>query len=155
MKNDLKKVTLQCLIKQDARDSVKEDYFKNLCPKFQDGVFEICKNFTESMPSYNRMKLQEDYTVKVLFQKLMFETFLYCNKEVESGEIKVTKYMNHFMNMDTLSCLRDSWELRLPSHQQLMVKQLVSDPDSDCKVFYQNQQYSGILSTVKEIKTNF
>ena len=104
LNNQLKKVTFQCLIKRDERDSMKEDYFRNICPKFQDGIFELCKGYTESQPTYQRMQLQGDHTVKVLFQKNLFETYLYCNKEVESGEIKVTKYMNHFMNMDTISC---------------------------------------------------
>ena len=34
LNNQLKKVTFQCLIKRDERDSMKEDYFRNICPKF-------------------------------------------------------------------------------------------------------------------------
>lgn len=63
---------------------------------------------------------------------------MYCNKEVESGQIKVTKYMNHFMNMDTLSCTANSQISKLPSQQQLVIKSLVSDASSDLDVFYKN-----------------
>jgi hypothetical protein len=55
LNNLLKKVTIQQLIKSDARDSMKEDYFKNICSNFQDTVFELCHNYTEGMPSYQRM----------------------------------------------------------------------------------------------------
>jgi hypothetical protein len=87
------------MIKEKERDSTKEDYFRNISMNAMDSLYEISQTYTESMKSYKRLSLQDDHTVKILFQKNLFETYLYCNKETESGEIKVYKHMNRNMNM--------------------------------------------------------
>ena len=68
---------------------------------------------------------------------------MFCNKETDSGEIKVLKYMNHYMTMSTISDTLRSWEYKqLPDHQQLIIRSLVEDPDSDVTRFYMSQGFS-------------
>ena len=56
---------------------MKIDIFRNVSDNFLDSLFEICHNYTEGMKSYQKLKLQTDSTVKILFQKNLFETFLF------------------------------------------------------------------------------